>query len=58
MCRESITLPLKVIFQESLKRRKFPKIWERTNVVPVHKNENRTFVVYYCPITLLSLENF
>ena len=58
MCRESITLPLKVIFQESLKRRKFPKIWERTNVVPVHKNENRTFVVYYRPITLLSLENF
>ena len=30
MCRESITLSLKITFQESLKRGKFPEIWEKS----------------------------
>ena len=29
MCSESITLSLKIIFQESLKWGKFPEIWEK-----------------------------
>ena len=29
MCSESITLPLKIIFQESIKKGKFPEIWKR-----------------------------
>ena len=29
MCSESITLSLKIIFQESLNREKFPEIWEK-----------------------------
>ena len=29
MCSESTTLSLKIIFQESLKRGKFPEIWEK-----------------------------
>ena len=30
MCSESITLSLKIILQESLERRKFPEIWEKS----------------------------
>ena len=30
MCSESITLPLKIIFQESLKKEKFPEIWKKS----------------------------
>ena len=53
MCIESITLPLKIIFQESLKKVKFPEIWKKANVVPEHKKENKTFIVNYCPVSLL-----
>ena len=45
MCSESITLPLKIIFQESLKKGKFPEIWKKANVVPVHKEEDKTFII-------------
>ena len=52
ICSESITLPLKIIFQESLKKGKFPEIWKKANVVPVHKKEDKTFIVNYHPISL------
>ena len=32
---ESITLPLKIIFQESMKKVKSPEIWKKGNVVAV-----------------------
>ena len=55
MCSELITLPLKIIFQESLNKEKFPEILKRANVVPVHKKENKTFIINYCLITLLPI---
>ena len=55
MCSESITLPLKIIFQESLKKGKFQEIWKKANVVPVHKKEDKTFIVNYRPISLLPI---
>ena len=42
MCSELITLPLKIIFQESLKKGKFPEIWKKANVVDVLKKEDKT----------------
>ena len=55
MCSESITLPLKLTFQESLKNGKFPEIWKKENVVPVHKKEGKTFIINYRPISLLPI---
>ena len=55
MCSESITLPLKISFPESLEKEKFPEIWKKANVVPVHKKEDKTFIVNYRPISLLSI---
>ena len=52
MCSESITLPLKISFQESLEKEKFPEIWKKANVVPVHKKEDKTFIVNYHPFSL------
>ena len=37
LCEESIVIPLKIIFEESLKCGVFPEIWKKANVVPVHK---------------------
>ena len=37
ICSYSLILPLKFIFEHSLKKSKFPEIWKKANVVLVHK---------------------
>ena len=54
-CEESITIPLKIIFEESLKCGVFPEIWKKANVVPVHRKEDKTLVKNYRPISLLPI---
>ena len=54
-CEESITIPLKIIFDEALKCGVFPEIWKKANVVPVHKKEDKTLVKNYRPISLLPI---
>ena len=44
---ESITIPLRIIFKESLKNGVFPEILKRVNVVPVHKKEDKSLVMNY-----------
>ena len=53
ICSQSPTLPLKIIFEHSLKKGKFPEIWKKANVVPVHKREDKMLVKNYHPISLL-----
>ena len=36
ICSKSLTLPLKIIFDHSLKKGKFPEIWKNANVVSAH----------------------
>ena len=55
VCNESVTIPLKIIFIESLKNGLFLEIWKRANVVPVHKKEDKSIVKNYCPISLLPI---
>ena len=50
ICSQSLTLPLKIIFEHSIKKGKFPEIWKKANVVPVHKREDN-----YRPISLLPI---
>ena len=46
---------LKTFFEHSLKKGKFPEIWKKTNVVPVHKEEDKMFVKNYRSISLLPI---
>ena len=55
ICNESITIPLEIIFDESLKNGVFPEIWKRANVVPVHKTDDKSLVKNYRPISLLPI---
>ena len=55
ICNESIIIPVKIIFDKSLKNGVFPEICERGNVVPVHKKEDKSLVKNYLPISLLSI---
>ena len=55
ICSGLITLPLKIIFQESLKKGKFPETWKKANVVSVHEKEDKTFIINYRPVSLLPI---
>ena len=55
ICSQSLILPLKIIFEHSLKKGKFLKIWKKANVVPVHKKEDKMLVKNYRPISLLPI---
>ena len=55
LCEKSITIPLKLIFEESLKFGVFPEIWKKANVVPGHKKDDETLVKNYRPISLLPI---
>ena len=55
ICNDSITIPLKIIFDESLKNCVFPEIWKTANVVPVHKKDDKSLIKNYSPISLLPI---
>ena len=55
ICSQSLVLPLKIIFEHSLKKGKFPEIWKKANVVLVHKKEDKMLVKNYLPIILLPI---
>ena len=53
ICSESLTVPLRIIFKQSLKEDRFPEIWKKANVVPVHKKEDENPLKNHRPISLL-----
>ena len=55
ICSQSLILPLKIIFEHSLKKGKSPKIWKKANVVPAHGKEDKMLVENYRPISLLPI---
>ena len=55
ICSHSLILLLKIIFEHSLKKGKFPEIWKKANLVPIHKKEDKMLVKYYCPISVLPI---
>ena len=55
ICSQSLILPLKIIFEHSLKKGKFPEIGKKANIVPIHKKEDKMLVKNYRPISLLPI---
>ena len=41
ICNESVTIPLKIIFEESLKKGTFPDIWKKGNIISAHKKKTQ-----------------
>ena len=50
ICNESVTIPFKILFQESLKNQYFQRYGKKANVVPVHKQEDKKLIKNYVPI--------
>ena len=52
ICKEVITIPVKLIFDHSLKKGKFSEIWKVANVVSLHKKEDKRLVNNHSQIML------
>ena len=55
ICSESLTVPLKIIIEQSLKQDRFLEIWKKGNVVPIHKQEDKNIEKIFRPISLLPI---
>ena len=44
ICGESLTVALGIIFEQSLKEVRFPEIFKKANVVPVHKKKDKNLL--------------
>ena len=56
ICNESVTIPLKIIFEESFKNGIFPGIWKKGNIISAHKNmQDKILINNYRPISLLPI---
>ena len=55
ICSESLTVPLKITFEQSLKEGRLSEIWKKANAVPVNKKEDKNILENYRPISLLPI---
>ena len=44
-----------LVFEKTLNEKKFPDIWKKANVVPVHKKDEKKLLKNYHPISLLPI---
>ncbi|MEW8546207.1 MAG: reverse transcriptase family protein, partial [Candidatus Thiodiazotropha sp.] len=49
-----LIVPLRKLFNKSLRLKQFPYLWKDANVIPVHKKDSLTKPCNYRPISLLS----
>ena len=55
ICDKSLLKPLTLLFEYSVKKSCYPDIWKRSNIIPVHKKNDKQLVTNYRPITLLPI---
>ena len=55
ICDKSLLKPLMLLFENSTKSFCYPDIWKRSNIIPVHKKNDKQLVNNYRPISLLPI---
>ena len=55
---ESIVKPLSIIFSNCKLKKTFPNLWEKANVVPIHKKGEKNLRKNYRPVSLLPIFKF
>ena len=55
ICDKSLLKPLIILFKNSTKSSHYPDIWKRSNIIPVHKKNDKQLVINYRPISLLPI---
>ena len=54
-CANSISIPLQLLFKESIEKGELPKDWKQSNVVPIFKKGSKTNPSNYRPISITSI---
>ena len=54
-CADELSIPLHIIFRESIRQGKLPNIWKKANIVPLFKKGNRQNPLNYRPVSLTSI---
>ena len=54
ICDKSLLEPL-IIFKNATKSSHYPDIWKRSNIIPVHKKNDKQLIISYQPISLLPI---
>ena len=55
ICDKLLSKPLIILFENSTKSPCYPEIWKKSNVILVHKKNEKQLVKNYCPISLLPI---
>ena len=55
ICDDAIVEPLKMLFVNSVNQAVFPSRWKKTNVIPVHKKNEKYIVNNYRLFSLLPI---
>ena len=55
MCDKTLVCPLKLIFKVSFQEGVFPDCYKKSDVVPIHKKENKNLLKNYRPISLFPI---
>ena len=55
ICDKSLLKPLTVLLRNSIKSSCYPDIWKTSNIIPVHKRNDKQLVENYPPISLLPI---
>ena len=55
ICDKLLLEPLIILFKNSTKSSHYPDIWKRSNIIPVHKKNDKQLVINYRPISLLPI---
>ena len=55
ICDKSLLKPLTILFQNSTKSSCYPVVWKRSNIIPVHKKNDKQLVKSDQPISLLPI---
>ena len=55
MINKSILNPLILLYKNSTQSSYYPDIWKRSNVIPVHKKDDKRLINNYRPKSLLPI---
>ena len=55
LCDKTILKPLSIIFNNCKLKKTFPNLWQKANVVPIHKKREKDLVKNYRPVSILPI---
>ena len=55
LCDKTILKPLSIIFNNCKLKKTFPNLWQKANVVPIHKKKEKDLVKNYRPVSILPI---